>query len=97
MTVLAKDPDSDLEYTLDWDANSELISGETISTSQWTVDPTGGLSLGSTGIDNSDIQTSIRLNGGTASAVYEIKNVITTSEGNTFSRRFTVKVMRLPA
>lgn len=82
-----KDPQEVLDYTVDWGANI-LATGETISTSTWTV-PSGITK-------DSDSKTSttavIWLSGGTADTDYDLTNKIVTSGSRTFERTITIGV-----
>jgi hypothetical protein len=88
-----KDPDAVLDYALDW--NPWLSDGETISTSTFVA--TGGITIGDG--TNGGIAPSCSLGiatvwllGGSAGAVYEITNSITTNQGRADDRTFTVRV-----
>jgi len=85
----AKDPDAVLDYTIDWDDNV-LVTGETISTSTWTV-PTGITK-------DSDTKTNgtatITLSGGTAGEEYILTNKIVTSASRTYEKSIIVPVLQ---
>src|SRR3990172_6219635 len=70
-----KDPDSKLNYTLDW---TEWLDGLSIAGSTWAR------ATGSTGItlvvnSNTTKKTTVVVSGGTAGATYKVINRITTS------------------
>ncbi len=88
MSVLVKDPDAVLDYTLDWSADY-LASGETISTSSWAVTPTG-LTIDSD--SNDTTTTTVFVSGGTRGKIYRLTNTITTSESRTEQRSLTIRV-----
>lgn len=67
-------------FSIDW--TRDLASGETITSSTWTVD--SGLAVAATGA--SDGVASITVSGGTDGVTYNAKNVIVTNSGNTFAR-----------
>lgn len=81
-----KDPDSVLDYGVDW--STWLASGETISTSTWTV-PAGITKDSDSKGDNS---TLIWLSDGTAGIVYTLANKITTSDSRTVERSIEIIV-----
>lgn len=86
LTMPIKDPDAVLDYAIDW--SDWLQSGETISTSAWTVQT--GLTAGSTG--NNGTIASIWLSGGTAGTTYTATNRITTNQGRTDDRTLRIPV-----
>lgn len=81
-----KDPDSKLDYTVDW--TSWLTCGETISTSSWVVET--GVTQVSTA--NTNYAATIWLSGGTAGNEYTVTNRITTSAGRIEDRSFVLFV-----
>jgi len=81
-----KDPSAVLDFTLDW--SSWLASGETISTSTWTV-PTG---LTKDSSSNTATATTVWLSGGTAGQFYPYVNRIVTSQARTDERTIVVGV-----
>jgi hypothetical protein len=89
MSVALKDPGAVLDYSEDW--TSYLAAGETISTSSWVVK--GGdaaLVIGAT-ILNGNVCTAF-VSAGTKGQVYELVNTITTNQGRTDARSWTVRV-----
>jgi len=80
-----KDPDSIIDYGVDWSA--WLASGETISSSAWihSVD----LTLVSQA--NSSTATTVFLSGGIAGTEYTLTNRITTSSSRTEDRSMLIK------
>lgn len=64
-----------LDYTFDWYTNGWLESGETISTSSWTV--AAGITKDSD--SNTTTTTTIWVSGGTSGQTYKLTNTITTS------------------
>ncbi len=80
-----KDPDSVLDYTIDWSA---WLGDDTIATSTFLV--SDGLTK------NSDSKTTtmtlVWLSGGTAGNNYSVTNRIVTSSGRTADRSFRVWV-----
>jgi len=88
--TFVKDPDAVLDYKLDWNDSSKgpwLATGETISTSTWTV-PTGITKDTET---NSTTTSTVWLSGGTAGTDYDITCRITTDGGRTEDRTIRIQ------
>ena len=81
-----KDPGAILDYTVDW--TDWLASGETISTSTWTL-PSGITEQSST---NTTASTTVWLSGGTDGDTYEVVNHIVTSQSRTDERTIYIIV-----
>jgi hypothetical protein len=75
-----KDPDSVLDYHMDW--STWLEAGDTISSSSWTVDP--GLTLDSD--STASTKSTAWLSGGTHGRSYAATNKIITGAGRTVER-----------
>jgi len=95
-----KDPDSVVNYTLEW---NEWLDGETISTSTWSV--SGGESPLTLTVDSSSIgaydgvspelasaQATVVVSSGTAGSSYLLTNRITSSGGLTGDDSILVRV-----
>lgn len=78
-------------YDYGFDYAGDLDTGDTISTSVWTIP--AGLTTGATGNDTTS--TSVFLSGGTLDAEYTCINKITTAGGRTFERAFTLRIVAL--
>ncbi len=87
--MFTKDPDAELDYRRDW--SKWLPEGDTIETSTWLV-PDG---ITSESESHDDTTATIWLSGGTVGQSYEITNRITTTEGRTDDRTFTVAIRNL--
>lgn len=87
-----KDPSAVLTYTLDW--SEWLISGQTISTSTWTISTISGdaAPVVSVSTTNTGTTATIKLSGGSAGKIYTISNTIVTSGSLTDRRHFRIKV-----
>jgi aryl-phospho-beta-D-glucosidase BglC (GH1 family) len=83
--VPAKDPDSVLDFKVDW---SEWLDGDTIATAVFLVD--SGITEDSS--TNSDTAATIWLSGGTAGVDYNVVSRITTAQGRTADRTIIVPV-----
>ena len=81
-----KDPDAVLDYTIDW--SDWLASGETISTSTWTI-PTG---LTEDSETETTTTATVWLSGGTEGTSYTITNEIVTSQSRTANRSLYIRV-----
>lgn len=88
--VHLKDPDEVIDYTVDWTADDWLASGEEISTSTWSVSPTGSLTIDS----ESETTTTATafVSAGTVGKVYRLTNEIVTDQGRTGQRSVIVRV-----
>lgn len=80
-----KDPDSIIDYGIDW--SSWLASGETLSTSIWVIpgDLTGS------GETFTTTETKVFLSGGVVGTTYTLTNRITTNGGRTEDRSMLIK------
>lgn len=76
-----KDPDEVLDYDIDWSAR--LASGETISTSSWSV-VSGTVVIDSN--SKTDDRTKVWLSGGTLGETCELRNRIVTSGSRTMDQ-----------
>ena len=86
MPVVSKDPDATLDWQIDW--SKALVSGDSISTSNWTV-PTG---ITKSAESATSLVTTIFLSGGTAGTVYPVVNRIVSANGVTDDRTIHVVV-----
>lgn len=80
-----KDPDSVLDYAVDW---SDWLGTDTIATSSWTV-PTG---ITNDSDSNTTTVATVFLSGGTIGQRYDLVNRITTAAGRTADRTITIIV-----
>ena len=91
-----KDPEAVLIYTFDW--SNWLASGESITTSNWSIDAITGdtdpLTVDSSIIHNNGKQTIITLSGGTEGKIYTVYNTIVTDESETERKFFRVPVKK---
>ena len=82
-----KDPQSILDYTVDW---ATWLVSDTISTSTWTV-PTGLTKV----IDSKTTTTAtVWLSGGTVGQIHEVTNEIVTAGGRTDDRTIIIAVQQ---
>ena len=87
MQTYLKDPDAVLDFGFDW--SDWLADGETISTSEWTVE--AGITKDSD--SKTTTVTTIWLSGGSAGTTYNLTNHIVTSGGREDDRSFRVKII----
>ncbi len=83
--VFKKDPNAELNYTVDW---ATWLGADTIATSTWTV-PTAPGELTNLGDSNTTTTATIKLGGGTVGQEYEAVNRILTAAGETEDRTLT--------
>lgn len=89
LSSLTKDPDSVLDYSVDW--AKWLVEEDTIATSTWTV-PAG---LTKDSDSHTDTTATVWLSGGGAiNTQYEITNRITTTQGRTEDKSFPITMRR---
>lgn len=86
MDSFLKDPDSTIDYQVDW---SEWLAGDTISSSSWVV-PSG---LTNESATNSTTTATLWVSGGTKGSQYTVTNRIVTAAGRTVDRSFKIKVV----
>lgn len=89
-----KDQNEVEKYTIDW--SNRLDSGESISSSSWTVDP-NGVSDGSLTVDASgstSTTATLTLSAGNDGKEYELLNRIVTDGGRTLDQTFKINVRK---
>lgn len=89
MKLFYKDPDAVLDYAVNW--SDYLEDGETLSSSSFTVE--SGITKDSE--SNTGTSSVVWLSGGELYAEYTITCTITTSEGRTDERSFSVSIKQL--
>lgn len=90
MTVYAKDPDSDIDYSFDW--SSWLVPGETITNTEWAVTPNSGAPSLHSPVE-ADSRRGIQVAGGTAGSRYRLACRIETDSGRTGERSLSLRIM----
>ena len=81
-------PGADLDYGFDWKTNGWLEVGETITASNWSVQP-AGITLTRPQIVQGTV-TSVFAGGGVSGRRYVLTNTVTTSAGRTDSRTVNI-------
>lgn len=86
-----KDPGEVKDYQIDWAGESpgpRLVEGETIASSEWTVEE--GITVDSEAAD--DTTATIWVSGGVAGQKYRLTNEIMTSDGRTYRQTIWIPV-----
>jgi|TARA_Y100000310_G_C20463516_1_gene706471 hypothetical protein len=83
--VKTKDPDEVLDWNVEWTTE---LSGDTISTSTFTVD---GVTLDSD--SNTTTDATAWISGGTLGALASITNEIVTASGRTFNKSINYRIV----
>lgn len=79
------DPDSTALYSIDW---APWLGGGAISSSTWTVLPSGPTLSGES---LSGTVTSVKMSGGTRGVLYQLVNTVTTATGVTEQRAIVLR------
>lgn len=89
-----KDPQSTLDYTIDW--SKWINSGDTLVTSTWAIETIAGdatpLASTTTTLDSSNHLAHIWLTAGTSTNSYRVTNTVVTVNGLTEERYFRIFV-----
>jgi len=90
MTLLLKDPEATLDYSVDW--GSEYLSGDVLAESGWMVSPVeeGGLTVIGSQFDL--LIATAQISGGVAGRLYRLTNHVVTVEGREDSRSIMLRV-----
>jgi hypothetical protein len=90
MTLLLKDTDAVLDYSVDWGA--EYLGDDLLAESSWSVEPDepGGVTIAGS---NFDATTSIvKAAGGASGNVYRLINEVVTASGRIDTRSIVLRV-----
>lgn len=89
MSFYLKDPQSRVDYAVDW---SGYLDGQVVAASSWSVRPAepGGLAVDADSFDLT--RTAATLSGGLAGHVYSATNQVTLSDGRIDERSITLRV-----
>lgn len=90
MALLLKDPESILDYSVDWGA--EYLDGDTLAASDWSVSPieSGGLEVDSSQFDHATAV--VKASGGIAGRIYRLINHVTLASGREDRRSILLRV-----
>lgn len=89
MSFYLKDPQSRVDYAIDWAA---YLDGQTIVSSLWSVVP---VELGGIAVDEDSVlpgRTAARLTGGILGHCYSVSNQVTLSDGTSDARSIALRV-----
>ena len=88
-----KDPNAELDYTLDWGEYTQ--AGDAIDTATWSASTISGdpspLVIGVATVNND--KASVLISGGTAGNIYNVEFRIVTDNSKQDSRNFRIKVV----
>jgi len=89
MSFYLKDPQSRVDYAIDW---APYLDGPTIVDSLWTVVPveTGGIAVEEDSFEPA--RTAARLTGGLTGHSYSVSNQVTFSDGTSDARSIALRV-----
>lgn len=90
MSFYLKDPQSRVDYAVDWSPG--YLDGQTIAESAWSVVPaeSGGIEIDEASFDLT--RAAVTLAGGVAGHVYSVSNRVTLSDGRVDERSITLRV-----
>jgi len=90
MSLLLKDPDAVLDYSIDWGA--EYLGGDLLAESAWsaTPDEPGGVAIVGSQFDATT--ASVKASGGVPGRLYRLVNQVVTAAGRTDSRSIVLRV-----
>lgn len=88
--IFAHDPDSDLDYQIDWAA--WLATGDSIASSTWTVPAGLTAGTGAQAPTHTATTATIWLSGGTAGITYQVTDHVTTVQGRADDQSIYLRV-----
>ncbi|HEX8640088.1 MAG TPA: hypothetical protein VF704_02920 [Allosphingosinicella sp.] len=89
MSYYLKDPQSRVDYGIDWTA---FLDGATVAASVWTVTPQEPGGIGVEAADFTGTRTAATLAGGKVGRVYTVTNQVTLTDGHCEERSITLRV-----
>lgn len=93
MSLLLKDPDAMLDYSIDWGA--EYLGDDLLTQSSWTVvpdEPADGVTIAGSQFDSAT--SVVKAAGGVPGRIYRLVNQVITASGRTDSRSIVLRVER---
>lgn len=90
MSFYLKDPQSRVDYAIDWGAG--YLDGQTIAASSWAVAPAEPNGVAVDGSSFDLLRTAATLTGGMAGHVYSVRNRVILSDGRVDDRSITLRV-----
>lgn len=90
MSLFVKDPDSRIDYRVDWGA--DYLGANLIAASQWQIAPqeAGGLTIAGSGHDG--LSSLVTLTGGRSGQSYALTNRVTLTNGEIDERSIAIRV-----
>lgn len=90
MTLLLKDPQATLDYSVDW--GTEYLSGDALAESGWSVSPSEDDGLTIVGSRFDLLIATVQVSGGIAGRLYRLTNHVVTVDGREDSRSIMLRV-----
>jgi hypothetical protein len=90
MTLLLKDPQAVLDYSVDWGA--EYLLGDLIADSQWCVEPDEPAGVTIVGNDFDATTATVKAGGGLPGKLYRLVNDVVLQSGRTDRRSVVLRV-----
>jgi hypothetical protein len=90
MTLLLKDPDAVLDYSIDWGA--EYLDGDLIAASGWSVIPDEPAGVAIVGSDFDATVSTVKAGGGSPGRIYRLVNQVTLQSGRIDDRSIVLRV-----
>jgi len=90
MSLLLKDPDAVLDYSVDWGA--EYLLGDIIAESEWSVEPDELDGVGIVGSDFDATVSTVKAAGGVPGKIYKLVNPVVLDSGRIDDRSFVLRV-----
>ena len=90
MTMMVKDPDTRIDFEIDWAL--AYPDGQAVVASLWAVAPEEVEGVSVAGSAHDLMQTTVTLAGGVAGHVYRVTNRVTLSDGQIDERSMTIRV-----
>ena len=90
MSLLLKDPDAVLDYSIDWGA--EYLGDDLLAESEWTVTPAEPSGVAIVGNQFDATISSVKADGGVPGRIYRLVNQVVTASGRTDSRSLVLRV-----
>jgi hypothetical protein len=88
--MFLKDPDSTLDYSVDWrGASAAELS---IQSSEWAVEPLHAAGLGIVSDSRAGMIASARISGGVAGMLYRVMNRVRFTDGSVDERTLAIRV-----
>lgn len=90
MTLVLKDPQSSLDYTVDWGVR--YLDDDILLESNWSVVPVepGGVTIDGSRLD--ERSATVNVSGGRSGKLYRLLNQVVTSGGREDSRSILIRV-----